>query len=164
MPGMLRHSSKLMSTNGVCLRTDALMTSISIRPKRYSALALNSDRWLLIYNASSPPMTAVVRNDGRGSHFMALNTTAGGDSRGGADMLAVVCAVSFSPVPAKNGTSALTNGTISCGPRLVSQFLSRTTSSSSHVAPALTRSSRTPGHEVMLRPCVRPADASTHGP
>src|SRR6185369_13978726 len=37
MPRMPFHSSKLMSANGVCLRTDALTTSMSRRPKRLTA-------------------------------------------------------------------------------------------------------------------------------
>jgi hypothetical protein len=48
--------------------------------------------------------------------------------------------------------SARTNGTMSCGPRLVSQLPSCTTVSSTQVAPALTMSSRTPGQDVMRRP------------
>ena len=44
------------------------------------------------------------------------------------------------------------------------QFPSWTSGSSSHVAPALTRSSRRPGQDVRRRPSRSPAEASTHGP
>ncbi|GHC85416.1 hypothetical protein GCM10007320_30390 [Pseudorhodoferax aquiterrae] len=66
--------------------------------------------------------------------------------------------------PAKNGNKARTNGTMSCGPRLVSQLPSCTTARSSQTAPAWTMSSRTPGHDVIVRPEASPADANSHGP
>src|SRR3954451_24037100 len=65
---------------------------------------------------------------------------------------------------AKMSSVAGKNALMSCGPRLVTRLRSRTTSRSSQVAPAFTRSSRMPGHEVRVRPVSNPADASTHGP
>src|SRR5687767_15023874 len=95
---------------------------------------------------------------------MASSTRLGGSRRCGEEAAAVLFGAACSALPAKKGSSAFTNGTRSCGPRLVSQLPSRTTSWSTQVAPAFTRSSRTPGHEAMRRPFVRPADESTHGP
>ena len=65
--------------------------------------------------------------------------------------------------PSKNGIIARIKAGTSSALRLESQFRSRTTSSLSQIAPALTMSSRTPGHEVSVRLVTRPLDASSRG-
>ena len=52
----------------------------------------------------------------------------------------------------------------SAGLRLDTQLRSRTSGSSRQMPPALTMSSRTPGHEASRRPFAHPAEMSTHGP
>ena len=103
--------------------------------------------WLLTASAA----TASHRRPGRG-------VRCGSDSRPGAVVLG------SGEVLAKASSIAGTKAVMSWGPLLVTRFPSRTTSSSSQVASAFTKSSRMPGQEVRVRPLRSPADASTHGP
>src|SRR5689334_21471327 len=121
--------------------------------------------WLLAaYNpAAIPPRISAVRVDGLGSHFMAPSTTDGGSLACGDERLTRGCRRIEAPA-AKCLMIPRTKGTRSCGPRLVTRLPSSTKDSSSHVAPALTMSSRIPGQLVTTLPFRSPADASTHGP
>ena len=86
---------------------------------------------------------------------------AGEPGAGSADAWTGAPAASASASPARKGTSARTKAAASCGVRLVSRAPWRTTSWFSQTAPALTRSSRRPGHAVRVRPAASPQDTST---
>jgi hypothetical protein len=102
--------------------------------------------------------------DGLGDQCSAATAQPTGELVCGSDTWPGAAAFGSDEASVKWSMMAGMKDVMSWGPRLVTRFPSRTTSRSSQVAPAFTRSSRMPGHEVSVRPLSSPADASTHGP